>query len=95
MKRDINKFRKELALADVIVFRIQRRKILGNPPDRIPGLYRICSEGLVTPVIIDPVRLGIICSLNEKQIVAWAEKDGYKAEILDSGERIRISKKGR
>lgn len=33
--------------------------------------------------------------LNEKQIVAWAEKDGYKAEILDSGERIRISKKGR
>ena len=32
--------------------------------------------------------------LNEKQIVAWAEKDGYKAEILESGERIRISKKG-
>ena len=31
--------------------------------------------------------------LNEQQIVAWAEKDGYKAEILDSGERIRISKK--
>lgn len=33
--------------------------------------------------------------LNEQQIVAWAEKDGYKAEILGSGERIRISKKGR
>lgn len=30
---------------------------------------------------------------NEKQIVAWAEELGYKAEVLDWGESIKVSRK--
>ncbi len=31
---------------------------------------------------------------NELQIVAWAEQMGYNAEILNSGDTIKVYKKG-